>query len=107
MKKIYSAILVLLIAVSIASTKVTIQENKIVATFNGLTEDDNYKFTDEKNKEHLFYDIDEEIEVDLYDEELIGKKYTITWKTKEIEDFDEEGEETGKTITVKIITSLK
>jgi hypothetical protein len=107
MKKIYSAILVLLIAVSIASTKVTIQENKIVATFNGLTEDDNYKFTDEKNKEHLFYDIDEEIEVDLYDEELIGKKYTITWKTKEIEDFDEEGEETGKKITVKIITSLQ
>ena len=50
-----------------------------------------------------------ELEWEIVDkvQELIGKKYTITWKTKEIEDFDEEGEETGKTITVKIITSLQ
>ena len=38
-----------------------------------------------------------ELEWEIVDkvQELIGKKYTITWKTKEIEDFDEEGEETG------------
>ncbi|MGY8908389.1 MAG: hypothetical protein ACKVIG_00795 [Flavobacteriales bacterium] len=107
MKTIYSAALVLLIAISFSAKKVIFQENKLVATFKGITEDDLFKFVDDKNKEHLFYDIDDEIEIDLYDDTFIGKKFTLTWKNQEIEDLDEEGEETGKVITVKIITSLK
>lgn len=106
MKTIYKVALVLLITISFSAKKTIFQDNKLVATFKGVTDDDLYKFVDDKNKEHLFYDTDSEIEIDLYDEIFIGKKFTLTWKNQEIENLDEEGEETVKT-TVKIITSLK
>ena len=107
MKTIYKAALVLLITISFSAKKTIFQDTKLVATFKGITDDDSYKFVDDKNKEYLFYDTDDEIEIDLYDDAFIGKKFTLTWKNEEIEELDEEGEETGKNITVKIITSLK
>jgi len=83
------------------------KDNTIVATFVELTDADYYKFTDEKNNTLLFYDMTEDVEISLYDEEYIGKKFTIVWKEITISMFDDDGEETGETKKVKRIISLK
>ena len=110
MKTIYTVAFVLFISVSLSFTSKTTlpeQENTLMATFKGMTEDDYYKFEDGDKKEVLFYDIHEEIEISLYDAVFIGKKFSITWTEKEIELMDEEGELTGEKKKVKSITKLK
>jgi hypothetical protein len=107
MKTFYTAAFLLFIAVSFSAKKEIFQENKLVATFKGVTDEDFYKFEDQENKEYLFYDIHEDLEIDLYDEDLIGKKYKITWKTKQIDVLDEYGEETGEKTTVKTIINIE
>ena len=79
----------------------------MTATYKGVTEDDNIKFLDSKGNEVLFDSLDEAVEVDLYDEELVGKSFTITWESIMEELTDDEGEPTGKKVTVKIIRALK
>jgi hypothetical protein len=106
MKKLFTAALVLFIAVSFSAKKVTIQENKLVATFKGVTDTDYYKFIDDKKVEHLFYDLDESIELGLEDDENVGKKFSITWSTKEIDEINSEGDETGVKLTVKTILTI-
>jgi hypothetical protein len=107
MKTLYSVAFVLFISASLSFTsKITVKENTLTATFKGLTEDDYYKFEDENKKTVLFYDINEEIEISLFDDEFIGNKFTITWVEKEIEMMDEEGELTGEKKIVKSITEL-
>lgn len=109
MKKLYTAAIALFIAVSFSAKKVTLQEkeNKLIATFKSITDKEFYKFVDEKNVEHLFYDLDESIEIGLEDDIYLNKKFTITWKTKQIDELDDNGEETGEKITVKTILTLK
>lgn len=109
MKTFYKTALVLLITLSFSINTVSAQakENKITATYEGMNDDDYYKFVDAKNVQHLFYDMDDTIEISLYDDDYIGKKFTITWVLKEIEAIDDEGELTGETITVKSIISIK
>lgn len=107
MKTIYtSALCVLFIVVSLSFTSIQ-KENKTIATFTGVTESDFYSFKDEKNIEILFYDIYEDVQIDLFDDENKGKKFTITWVEKQIDEYDDDGEETGDKITVKSITSLE
>ena len=106
MKKLFTAALVLFIAVSFSAKKVTIQENKLVATFKGVTENDYYKFIDDQNVEHLFYDLDESVELGLEDDENIGKKFSITWSSKEIDEINNDGDETGVMLTVKTILTI-
>lgn len=108
MKKIFAVAYVLLITVSLSFTsKITVNENTMVATFKGVTDDDYYKFIDENKKEVLFYDVNEEIELSLYDEEFIGSKFTISWEEKSIELVDEDGEFSGETKVVKSIIALE
>jgi hypothetical protein len=45
--------------------------------------------------EDLFYDIDDDVEIGLYDEDFIDEKFTLTWKTKQICAIGDDGEETG------------
>jgi len=107
MKTLYSVAFVLFILVSLSFTsKTTVKENTLTATFIGLTEDDYYKFEDENKKIVLFYDLNEEIEIGLYDDAFIGKKFTVSWVEKEIELMDDEGELTGEKKKVKSITVL-
>ena len=54
----------------------------------------------------LFYDINEKIEISLYDDEFIDEKFKITWVEKEIDLQDDEGELTGEKKSVKSITGL-
>lgn len=109
MKKLYASAFVLLISLSFAVNTISAQEtsNKLIATFKGLTETEYFKFVDAKNVPFLFYDLDENIELSLYEEELIGKKFNITWVTKVIDVIDEDGNPTDEKETVKSITAIK
>ena len=106
MKKLFTAAIMLLIAVSFSAKKVTIQENKLIATFKGVTENDYYKFIDDQKVEHLFYDLDENVELGLEDDENIGKKFSITWNSKEIDEINNDGDETCVKLTVKTILTI-
>lgn len=106
MKNLFTAAIVLFIAVSFSAKKVTIQDNKLVATFKGVTENDYYKFIDDQKVEHLFYDLDETVELGLEDDENIGKKFSITWGSREIDEIDDQGDETGVKLTVKTILTI-
>jgi hypothetical protein len=122
MKTLYSVALVLLISTSYCAKKInkTDSENKLIAIFKGTTDDYLYKFIDDKNIEHLFYDVyepeiaDDESEenikkntIDLTNDKYIDKKFELTWSFKDIDELDEEGEETGKKVKVKTILTLK
>jgi hypothetical protein len=108
MKKLYTAALVLFIALSFSAKKSTLQEkeNKLVATFKSITVMGFYKFVDDKDVSYLFYDLAEDIEISLEDESSLNKKFSIKWTTKQIDELDEDGEETGERITVKSILSI-
>ncbi|AQS94551.1 hypothetical protein BXQ17_10940 [Polaribacter sp. BM10] len=107
MKKIHSVAFVLFIATTLSfTTKFSDIQNTITATFIEITNDDFFKFIDADKKEILFYDVIEEVEISLYDDENLNKKFTITWVEKEIELIDEEGDLTGEKKKVKSITSL-
>ena len=106
MKTLYASALVLFISLSFAVNKVTAQENKVIATYKSITEDGFYSFTDDKKTIHLFYDVAEDVEIALDDESYFDKKFSITWSTKQIEELDEDGEDTGEKITVKTILTI-
>jgi hypothetical protein len=110
MKAIVSATLFLLISVTISGMNNSIypqDKNTITATFNGVTDDGMFQFTDSNKNSILFYRMSDEIEISLYNDELIGLTFKITWKEEEIDEYDEEGEATGKTQIVKNIMKLE
>ncbi|WP_166386042.1 MULTISPECIES: hypothetical protein [unclassified Polaribacter] len=109
MKTLYASALVLFITLTFSVNSISAQEkeNKIVATFKGLTEMEYFRFVDDKDVTILFYDLDENIELSLYEDEMIDKKFNITWINKEIDLIDEEGNFTGETQTVKSISAIK
>jgi|UPI0003799B80 hypothetical protein len=108
MKKLYIILCVLFIAVSYSFTaKKLVNSTTIIATYKGITDSEYYKFVDESKNEILFYDFDEEIEYNLFEEEYIDVKFTLTWIDKELELTDDEGELTGEKMKIKSITALK
>ncbi len=107
MKKTFNIAFVLFIATALSfTTKITNIQNTLTATFIEVTDDDFFKFIDADKKEILFYDVIEEVEISLYDDENLNKKFKITWVEKEIELMDDEGDLTGEKKKVKSITSL-
>ncbi|MGJ8744215.1 hypothetical protein [Polaribacter sp.] len=108
MKTLYTAACVLFITLSLSINTISAQENNnTVATFKGVTEADYFKFENAEGATILFYDIDENIDIALYDDEFIGKKFSITWVLKKIEVLDEEGNPTEDLQEVNSITALK
>lgn len=108
MKTLYSVACVLFISASLSfTTKTTLKENTLTATFMEVTVDDFFKFIDSDKKEILFYDVHEDIEISLYDDDNLNKQFSITWVEKEIELLDDEGDLTGEKKKVKSITVLK
>ena len=107
MKTIYSIALLLFVSASLSFTSKTIfTEKTLTATFIEVTEDDFFKFIDADKKEVLFYDVNEEVEISLYDDDYLNKKFSITYVEKEIELTDDEGELTGGKKKVNSITVL-
>ena len=99
-------ILLSLFVVTLLSICATNQTaNKFEGTYNGLTENMEFKFTSKDGKVHLFQEYDEEITYDLYEDEFVGKKFKVTWEEKETEVIDEENEEVSVQ-KVKVITYL-
>jgi hypothetical protein len=108
MKTIYRIAFLLTIFMSLSfASKAVLKENNLIATFIEVTEDDYFKFIDAEQKEFLFYDIQEDVEISLYDEDTINKNFNITWIDKEIELTDDEGDLTGEKKKVKSITALE
>ena len=109
MKTLYTSFILLLITLTFPANIISAQEkeNKITATFKEVTEDEYFKFIDDKEVIYLFFDLDDSINFALYEEENIGKKFTLTWVDKVIEVLDEEDKPTGKKLNVKSITSIK
>ena len=82
------------------------QPTTVTATYMGTTDDGYYKFKLESGGELICEDIDYDLDIDMYDDALVGKKFKVTWMYKEIDEYDDEGEPTGKTSKIKYITNI-
>ena len=109
MKKTFSILIVLFVSLTIAgfTTSDKLQGKKVVATYTEFTDNGQFMFTDANNKQLLFDEVSEDVEIDLYDDAKKKKKFTITWEEEEVEVYDEEGEPTGDMQTIRRITALE
>lgn len=78
----------------------------MVATYTEFTDNGQFMFTDADKKQLFFDEVSEDVNVDLYDDANLGKKYTITWVEEEMDVYDSEGDPTGEKQLYKRITSL-
>lgn len=109
MKNLFTSALVLFIAISFSGKKIPFQEtvNTLVATYVGVTENQDYKFIDANNVEYLFYDLSQNIKFEREDDHKINKKFILTWKNKLVDEHNSVGQKTGEKIIVKTILSIK
>ncbi len=110
MKKIITFVIVLFVSISAIGSANSLTEqkdNKFIGTFKGFTNAYEFQFTDEKGETIIMNEISDEVEIDLYEDENIGKKFEVTWEEEIIDLYDDEGEPTGETQKVKRITALK
>ncbi|MCF8295907.1 MAG: hypothetical protein K9J13_00060 [Saprospiraceae bacterium] len=110
MRTRFAVILACLVCISIigmSNRNYQQKENEVIATYNGLTDDNMFKFTDLKAKVILFYEISDDVEIDLYDDDYIGQKFKITWDEVEHDEYDEYGDPTGTTFKAKRILKLE
>ena len=109
MKYIVLSIIAILISVSVIgannSSKLT-DDKKVTATYKGTTDDNLFEFTNAKGQSIFFEEISDDEPINLYDDENIGLKFTITWIEEEVDVYDEEGELTGETKINKTIIKL-
>jgi hypothetical protein len=96
--------LLVVVALSIAATYPT--ANQFDGTYNGLTENMEFEFTNDDGETLLFQEYDEAISFDLYEDEFVGVRFKVSWEEREVEEYDEETEETVVKI-VNVITDLK
>jgi len=83
------------------------EQYKFTGSFVGLTDDYYFEFKDANNKSIIFNEIMNEIDVDLFEEEAVGKKFEIIWEEFTIEKTDSDGEPTGETLLGKRIIAMK
>ena len=90
------------------TTETILQEQQqYIGTFAGLTDDYYFEFKDVQGKSTVFHEINNDVDVNLFDEDAAGKKYEITWEAFTIEETDDDGEPTGETQQGKRITAMK
>jgi len=82
-------------------------DNTFIGTFEGLTQNMEFQFTDLKGHDYLFDEVAENLEYDLLDEKYVNQKFKVTWEKRSIPIMDEEGQPTGKTEDITIITHLE
>ncbi len=99
-------LLSLLVVFALYSAATNPTANQFNGTFNGLTEDMEFQFTDDEGEIYFFQEFDEAVSFDLYEEQYVGVKFKVTWEEREVEMYDEETEESS-TKTVNVITDLK
>lgn len=87
-------------------TTVSQQQEQLTATFVGLTDDYYFEFKDEKGNSVIFNEISGDVDVNLFDEEVIGKKFDITWEPYTLDETDEDGEPTGDKIPARRIIAM-
>lgn len=80
--------------------------NEFEGTYEGLTDEMEFQFTDEDEKLHNFQEFDEGVEFDLYEEEFIGEKFKVTWEERDSEVIDDENDEVSYE-KIKVITKLE
>lgn len=88
------------------STITSQEEHKLTATFIGLTDDYYFEFKDTNGKTVIFNEISGEVEVNLFEDETIGKKFEITWEEFAMEETDDDGEPTGEKFSGKRIIAM-
>lgn len=110
MKKTFSILITLFISLSVFALNhsETTLTKKIVATYTEFTDNGQFMFMDADKNKLLFDEVDGDVEIDLYDDANVGKKFTITWEEEEVDAYDDEGEPTGdKQIYRRILTLVE
>jgi len=85
----------------------TDDEKSIVATFYGIDSDGKFEFIDKNKKVHLFDDVIDDLDIDLFDDDNMNLKFEIFWEEGKVEELNEEGEPTGKKVIYKTIIKIK
>jgi len=107
MKRILSLCILLFIGTNIILNSFPVSKlDVIIGIYDGLTEDMEFQFTTENNKVYLFDEVQNDLEVDLYDEKNFGQKFKVTWQKRTIEIMDEDSEPTGEMKEIKVIINL-
>ena len=83
------------------------EQQQYIGTFTGLTDDYYFEFKDVQGKSTIFHEINNNVDVNLFDDDATGKKYELTWEAFTIEETDDDGEPTGDTQQGKRITAMK
>lgn len=80
-------------------------ENKITITYKGRDVTDNFMFEDSRGNPINFHDLHPsfESETNLYNNDLIGKRFVVIYKWVDVMLFDRTGVANGKTMKVKRI----
>ncbi|MBN1252977.1 MAG: hypothetical protein JXA16_12650 [Bacteroidales bacterium] len=110
MKTTFAIIIALFIALPAMSSDCIYNFQKqetLIATYKGMNDDGKFVFTDDDGNEFVFDEVSENVNVNLYDDEIIGTKFSVTWEEDFVDIFDEEGEATGETQKISVITDLK
>ena len=76
-------------------------------TFLEITENVKHKFVDAQKNIILFDDINDDVEINLYDDEITGTIFIVTWEEEIEEVYDNEGKPTGKTTIIKRILEIE
>ncbi len=110
MKRLYIVFIALFISSStlVSANDVTKQQDeKVIAVYNGVTDEGKYKFTNDQKTVLLFDELGDDVTIDLYEEEYIGKKFSITWEEEEYDLMDDDGETTGEVEVVRTILEIE
>ena len=83
------------------------EQHKLQATFVGLTDDYYFEFKDTDGKSVVFNEISGDVEINLFEDETVGKKFEITWEDFAMEETDDDGEPTGEKIIGKRILDMR
>lgn len=72
-----------------------------------INDEGSFVFIDKSGGERVFDEFDFELEIDLYDDQHFGRTFKVTWSEEEMEEYDDEGEPTGKTKIYRVIVGLQ
>ena len=81
-------------------------QETLTATFVGLTEDYYFEFKDADNNQLIFNEISGDVDINLYEEDAVGKKYEITWEEYSTDEIGDDGEPTGESVKAKRIIAM-
>ena len=81
-------------------------QETFTGTFIGLTDDYYFEFKDADDNHVIFNEISGDVDINLYEEDAVGKKYEITWEEYTTEEIGDDGEPTGEQTKAKRIIAM-